>query len=120
MIYLDTSALMKLVREEAETSALIEWLSAWPDETAATSELGRIELLRAARRVGPEAIAEAHSVIGDLDLIPMGATVQDLACDVGDADLRTLDAIHLASAVLVRGALTAFLTYDLRLLEGAE
>jgi len=119
VIYLDSSALMKVVRDEAETAAMAGWLAARPDEGTVTSELGRIEVFRAARRVGPEALAEAHIVIGDVDLVPMSATVQDLACDIGEVTLRTLDAIHLASAVLLRGALTAFVTYEQRLLVGA-
>lgn len=120
MIYLDSSALMKLVRAEAETEDLIDWLDAEQAEHAVTSELGRIEVFRAARRAGPEAVAEAHTVIGDLDLVPLNGTVQDLACDVGVAQLRTLDAIHLASAVLVRNALTAFVAYDDRLVDAAR
>lgn len=119
MIYLDSSALMKLVRQEAETTDLIGLLDAQRTEHAGTSELGRIEVMRAARRAGPEAVAEAHTVIGDLDLVPLNSTVQDLACDIGVARLRTLDAIHLASAVLVRSALTAFVAYDHRLFDAA-
>lgn len=120
MIYLDSSALMKLVRTEAETADLIEWLDAQQTEYAVTSELGRIEVFRAARRAGPAAVAEAHSVIGDLDLVPLNGTVQDLACDIGVAQLRTLDAIHLASAVLIRSALSAFVAYDHRLVDTAR
>lgn len=46
--------------------------------------------------------------------------MQDLACDIGDAPLRTLDALHLASAVLLREALAAFVAYDDRLLAAAR
>lgn len=120
MIYLDTSALMKLVREEEETADLAGWLRAQPEQSAITSELGRIELLRAARRAGAAAQAEAHVVIGDVDLVPLDRTVQDLACDIGDPSLRTLDALHLASAVLMRDQLTAFVGYDERLLKAAK
>lgn len=71
MIYLDSLALMKLIREEAETAALQEWLSDHPEEPVVTSELGRVEILRAARRVGDEALAEARAVVGDVDLVPL-------------------------------------------------
>jgi len=65
VIYLDSSALMKLVREERETVALGEWLNARPDQAVVTSELGRIEVLRAARRVGGQVQTEAGAVVGD-------------------------------------------------------
>lgn len=119
MIYLDSSALMKLVREEAETTALQEWLSDHPDESVVTSELGRVEVLRAARRVGDEALAEARAVVGDVDLIPLDRAVQDVASDIGEPLLRTLDALHLASALLLKDVLTALIAYDHRLVDAA-
>ncbi len=120
MIYLDSSALMKLVRREAETEALREWLDRRREQPAVTSELGRVEVLRAARRVGDPVLAEARAVVGDLDLVPLDRAVQDVACDIGDPLLRTLDALHLASALLLGDALTAFVAYDHRLAGGAQ
>lgn len=67
-----------------------------------TSELGRVEVLRAARRVGSQTLAEARLVVGDLDLVPLDRSVQDVACDIAHPRLGTLDALHLASAVLPR------------------
>lgn len=120
MIYLDSSALLKLVREEAETEALRDWLASRPEVPVVTSELGRVEVLRAARRAGPVALTEAHAVIGDVDLVPLGRGVQDLACQIGDPHLRTLDALHLASAALLGDELTALAAYDHRLLTAAQ
>lgn len=120
MIYLDSSALLKLAREEAETAALGEWLAARPEQPVVTSELGRVEVLRAARRAGSEVLTEARAVLGDLNLIPLDRVAQDVACDIGDPLLRTLDALHLASAVLVRDDLTAFVAYDHRLATAAQ
>lgn len=120
MIYLDSSALMKLVRREAETEALREWLNLRPEQPVVTSELGRVEVLRAAQRVGDPVPPEARAVVGDIDLVPLDRAVQDLACDIGDPLLRTLDALHLASALLLGDALTAFVTYDHRLAGGAQ
>ena len=120
MIYLDASALMKLVRREAETEPLREWLNLRPEHPAVTSELGRVEVLRAARRAGDAALAEARALVGDLDLVPLDRAVQDVACDVGDPPLRTLDALHLASALLLGDALTAFVAYDHRLADAAR
>lgn len=115
MIYLDSSAILKLVRQEAETAALQGWLLDQPDEAAVTSELGRVEVLRVARRFGDAAIAEARALVGDLDLVPLNRVVQDLSVELGDAALRTLDALHLASALLLGDTLTALVTYDQRL-----
>src|SRR5690606_33314817 len=115
VIYFDSSALMKLVRAEAETAALSTWLST-QQEHVISSELGRVEVLRAARRAGDKALTEAHAVIGDVDLIPLDRSVQDLASEIGEPLLRTLDALHLASAVLLGSDLSAFVAYDERLL----
>lgn len=120
MIYLDSSALMKLVRAEQETASLQEWLRTRAGVPVATSALGRVEVLRAARRAGGAAFTEAQAVIGDVDLVPLDQGVQDLACEIGEPALRTLDAIHLASAVLLRDELTAFVAYDHRLAAAAQ
>ncbi len=111
---------MKLVRQQAETAALRDWLNARPDPPIVTSELGRVEVLRAARRAGIAALSEARSVVGDLDLIPLDRGVQDLASEIGEPPLRTLDSLHLASAVLLGDELTALVSYDERLLAAAQ
>lgn len=120
MIYLDSSAVLKLVREEKETMALRAWLDRHPAQPLVTSELGRVEVLQATRRVGGPAYTEALSVVADLDLVPLDRAVQDLACAIGEPPLRTLDALHLASAVLLRDELTALVAYDARLIDAAR
>ena len=120
MIYLDSSALMKLVREEAETEALRDWLASQHEVPVVTSEIGRVEVLRAARRAGTDALTEARAVVGDVHLVRLDRGVQDIACEIGDPPLRTLDALHLASAVLLGDDLTALAAYDDRLLTAAQ
>jgi len=120
VIYLDSSALMKMVRAEQETAALVEWLEVRHEQAVVSSELGRIEVLRAARRAGNGALAEARAVVGDLDLVPLDRAVQDVACDIGDPLLPTFDALHLASALLLGKGLTAFIAYDQRLARSAQ
>ncbi len=88
MIYLHSSALMKLARVEVETAALRKWLTDRPEQPTATSELGRIEVLRAARRIGGPVPTEARALVGDLDLLPLDHAVQDLACDIAEPLLR--------------------------------
>lgn len=120
MIYLDSSALMKLVRQEAESAALGEWLAGHPEKPVVSSELGRVEVLRAARRVGDLVVAEARALVDELDLTPLDRAVQDVACDIGDPLLRSLDALHLASALLLGTDLTTFVSYDHRLADAAR
>lgn len=120
MIYLDSSALMKLVRQEDEGIALSQWLAGHTEEPVVSSELGRVEVLRAARRAGDLVVAEARAVIDELDLVPLDRAVQDIACDIGDPLLRSLDALHLASALLLGTELTTFISYDHRLSDAAR
>jgi hypothetical protein len=56
----------------------------------------------------------------NVDLIPLDRAVQDVACDIGDPLLRTLGTLHLASALLLGDALTAFVAYDHRLADAAR
>ncbi|MGL5825934.1 MAG: PIN domain-containing protein [Nocardioides sp.] len=120
MIYLDSSAILKLIRCEDETAALAHWLQVRSEQPVVTSELGRVEVLRAARRIGDFVLVEARAVVADLDLVPLDRAVQDIACDIGAPMLRTLDALHLASALLLKDELTAFIAYDRRLVEAAH
>ncbi|GGF10033.1 type II toxin-antitoxin system VapC family toxin [Williamsia phyllosphaerae] len=121
MIYLDTSALVKLVVRERETDALTRWLAGRAGETAVTSALGSVELLRTVLRDGGPGLTErARSVLDLLDTIPISERVIALAETIGPPTLRSLDAIHLASAAQIRSELTAVVAYDRRLLEACR
>ena len=119
MIYLDTSAIVKLVAAEEESAALIEWLNGRPDEDLATSAIGHIELIRAAARTGPNAVARARNVASTIDTLVLTNAIVGGAATVPPAELRTLDAIHLVTAHTHRRSLTAFCAYDRRLLDAA-
>jgi predicted nucleic acid-binding protein len=123
VIYLDTSALTKLLIAEPETPQLRSWLSARIDEreSAATSTLGRVELMRTVARHGEPGQAErARYPLDGLDVVPLTEALMTLAESIGPPTLRSLDAIHLAAAALFRQELTAFVTYDQRLLTGCR
>ena len=62
----------------------------------------------------------AAAVVGDLDMVPLDRAVQDAACELDAPLLRTLDALHLASAVLLGDELTAFVAYAQPLIEAAR
>ncbi len=119
MIYLDTSALAKLVIREPETAALNRWLRRRQGQVWVTSVVGRIELIRAVRRA---AVSEtgASLLLAGLDTIPLATYVADLAQTAEPPTLRTLDAIHLASALSVGAELSAFCCYDNRLQDAAS
>jgi len=119
MIYLDTSAVAKLVIPEAETSALEQWIADRSGVARASSRLLRIELLRAVRRNAPDRLDRAQLVLAGVVLLSMddaGPTAET----IGDPLLRSLDAIHLATAYGLRSVLTSFVSYDHRLLDGAK
>ena len=115
MIYLDSSALLKLLVEEAESAALAEFLTAHADLRPITSELAQVEVSRALRRLAPEAIGDARVLLAQLDSIPLDSSVLQVAADLEPPLLRTLDALHLASALGLGDALSVFIAYDHRL-----
>jgi predicted nucleic acid-binding protein len=120
VIYLDSSALLKLLHEEPESAALADWLTRQTGSPLLSSELANVEVIRACRRINPAALPEAQALLAGLDLIPLAGTVIATAADVGETTLRSLDAIHLASALSVRDDLATFIAYDHRLGEAAS
>lgn len=120
MIYLDSSALLKLVFEEAESAALRQWLKERTGTVRLVSDLARVEVHRSTLRRDPSALPRAVIALSGIHLIPMGERVVAKALAIGDPILRSLDALHLASAAMLRPRLTAFVVYDKRLYSAAE
>lgn len=120
MIYLDTSAMVKLVAAERESAALIEWLNGRPGEALATSTIGHIELMRAARRIGRTGVLAAQRLVESVDTLLLTEGITATAQTIGTPELGTLDAIHLATAAVHRSRISAFCVYDHRLLAAAE
>jgi uncharacterized protein len=120
VIYLDSSALLKLLFEEPESGALTSWMSEHAATPMVTSELAKIEVIRATRRLDTAVVPAARALVSQLDLIRLSSTLIDAAADVGGPSLRSLDAIHLASALSIGADLTAFVAYDDRLVAAAE
>ena len=120
MIYLDSSALLKLLHEEHESAALERWMAEREGTPVVSSELAKIEVIRACRRVNADALPEARTLLASIDLIPLTGEVIDQATEVGDGGLRSLDAIHLASALWIRSDLSVFVVYDERLAGAAR
>ena len=120
MIYLDTSAMVKLVAAERESAELIVWLNGRAEEALATSAIGHIELVRAARRIGPTAVLAAQRIANSIDTLMLTESIAAMARTIGSPELRTLDAIHLATAAVHRDRISTFCVYDVRLLAAAE
>ena len=121
MLYLDTSALAKLVTREAESPALQTYLAEREQTPWVTVALARAELIRAAYRTGaPQAIQDARTVLATLDILALTDRLLDEAGTLPPPELRTLDAIHLAGARMIGAKLEAVLTYDGRMYDAAR
>jgi predicted nucleic acid-binding protein len=121
VIYLDSCALLKLLVAEPETPALRTFLAARAAEGHATSALAQTEVARALVRAGadPEAGDAAEEMLDRILRIRVTDPILRAAGMFPQPHLRSLDAIHLASAEHLEQALTAFVTYDKRLAAAA-
>jgi uncharacterized protein len=115
LAYLDSSAVVKTVVEERGSRSLRRFLREF--ETHASSELARVEIVRAIRRSQPAALPRATAAIERLVLIELSTSILDAAAFVDPPALRTLDALHLATARALTAQLGAFVTYDERMAE---
>ncbi|RCV53827.1 type II toxin-antitoxin system VapC family toxin [Marinitenerispora sediminis] len=124
MIYLDSAALVKLARTELHSADLVEWLdNRSPGESLAASSLVQVEVPRALRRSAPGRLRAVPGILSSLHLIEMTPVILATAAAYEDPNLRSLDAIHLATVeVLIQHSrtVTAFVAYDKRLLDAAE
>ena len=115
--YVDTSAILKLIRPETESRALHEWVAS-EHPMLISSDLMYTELVRSGRRVGVTAL-EMDEALEAIDYVPMTTEIFVAAGDLEPAALRSLDALHLATALHVADACDAVVTYDRRLAEAA-
>jgi predicted nucleic acid-binding protein len=123
VIYLDSAALVKLVREEEETRALVTWLNERAGERLVASVLVDVEVPRALRRSQPGVLGAVAATLARIDRIEFDAAVRATAAAYVDPQLRSLDAIHLATAdqlVASGKTVSAFVTYDRRLAVAAS
>jgi len=112
-VYVDSSAMVKLVIGERESDALRRYLASAGQLT--TSILAIVEVARAVERVAPGSAAVAVAVFESVAVVGLDARIAARAGSVGSAGLRTLDAIHLATALQLGVELEAFISYDERL-----
>ena len=117
LAYADASALVKLIHVEPDSGAFHRWYVT--AERVVTSRVGAVEVDRAARRRTHDAGRRSY-VLRNVDVIELDAAIAGAAGVVVPPALRTLDAIHIASALALGSELDAFVTYDDRLADAAR
>jgi predicted nucleic acid-binding protein len=115
--YFDASAIVKLSNLEAESQALIDYLDD-NDLEVSTSIVGAVEVRRALRRLRATR-SDSDEAVRGFYFLALTADISTRAADLGSATLRTLDALHLATALAMEADLD-FVTYDDRLAAAAR
>ncbi|MQB00373.1 MAG: PIN domain-containing protein [Actinobacteria bacterium] len=116
--YLDSSALVKLAVREAESVALRRYIG--KRRPLVSSALARTEVVRALLPLGPQAVQRGSGVLARVDLIRISDRVLSAAGTLLPLELRSLDAIHLATAQQIGDELAQIVTYDDRMAAGAS
>jgi predicted nucleic acid-binding protein len=116
--YLDSSAIVKLVLAEAETPALVRYLRR--RQPLVSSALARTEVRRAALVNGERVLARADRILEGLEFVRVSDWVLRAAGTLPPMSIRSLDAIHLATALQLGPDLGRVVAYDDRLLDAAR
>ena len=119
LYYADTSAVIKLLAEETHSRAFAAFYDAHADAEWVSSALLRIEVSRAVVRALPALLPEARDLLLAFSTIAIDDDVVEGAMNEPDRTLRSLDAIHLATARILGPDLDAVASYDDRLIEAA-
>jgi predicted nucleic acid-binding protein len=118
-VYIDSSAFVKTVIAEPESRALLSYLGRRKGDRV-SSALLLAEAIRTARHYGADALANARLGLRQVDLIAITDAVLESAGGLEPRIVRTLDAIHLATALSLGRDLDAIITYDERMTAGAR
>ena len=114
-LYLDASAITKLVVDEGESAALERAVAG---EALVSSRLAVVEVTKAVARADPD--ADPWAVLSRLAFVEIDADLARLAGGTGGPSLRAIDAVHVASALRLAPEIEAFVTYDDRQAEAAH
>jgi predicted nucleic acid-binding protein len=120
VIYLESSALVKLALTEPESAALARWLAERADQPLVSSALHRAEVARAVWRAEPGALPRSYRVMKRIARVALTTDVLDDSATLQPQDLVAAQAIHLASALALKQDLIAFVSYDQDLLAAAR
>jgi len=116
--YLDSSAIVKLIVKEQESTALRRYLRG--RQVLVSSALARTEVKRAVLQLGVPAMQRADDVLNRIELVRLNNAVLNAAGVMKPDELRSLDAIHLATATLFETTLSDLVTYDARMSAAAQ
>lgn len=116
--YLDSSAVVKLVTAEPESAALRQYVRR--RQPLVSSALARTEVLRALLSFGEVALSRCRRVLRAMELIRVNDRLFEVAGTLLPAEIRSLDAIHLATAQQLGDDLGVVVTYDVRMADAAE
>ena len=115
--YIDSSAIIKLIKVELESRALVDALP----KTILSSTLARVEVIRSVTFHFSELLEEAHAVLAEIEMLPIDNAVIAIAENLPPfMSLRTLDSIHIASALTVKSSIEGLITYDKEMIKAAE
>ena len=117
-VYLDSSAIVKLAVVEAESDALRQFLARFSLQF--TSIIARVEVVRAVHGAEPPSVPLARAILDSMESLELTDAVVNMAAQLEPPLLRSLDAIHLASALLLQRRLDALVSYDRRMLAAAR
>lgn len=112
MIYLDSTALTRLVIEQPESSALAAWLDDRGDQVLVSSVLSRVHVLRACRTAAPDLVPAALMLLAEIALVPLSSEITEAAWSLQPEAMSPDAAIHLASALSLGGHAIALVSYD--------
>ncbi len=117
MWYIDSSAIIKLIKPEKESAALIKKLPKF----LITSSIARVEVARTIAQNEPDLLDYAYNVLIDIQMVPIEDSIITSAANLPTfTNLRTLDSIHIASATAIKNVLEGVITYDKQMAKAAE
>ena len=115
--YIDSSAILKLLIFEKESTVLAQFL----DVPVKTSAISRVEVIRSLNRISPEKIAEGQAALYRFEMIPVSSSILSLAENFPAViTLKSLDAIHVASVVFLNKTIRGLITYDKAMIKNAK
>jgi len=115
--YIDSSALLKLLIVEKESTALTDFI----DFTIKSSVITRVEVIRTLHRIAPEKIAEAQIILAGTDLIPVNPAILNVAENFTPSiTLKSLDALHVATVLFLNKSIEGVITYDRQMIKNAK
>ena len=120
MIYLDSAAVVKLAHAEPETQALRGWLDERAEIGWISCVLTEIEAFRALARYAPDAVSRLPAVLDQVNMIELTPRIRSQAQAVRPVTVRSLDAIHLGTALASWSEPISFVTYDKPLRDAAK